>query len=309
MARLMTKIPSMSALRAFEAAATHLNFTQAALALHQTQGAISHQIRELERRLGVKLFERQPRGISLTDAGSVYLPFVREALDRLRAGSRALSSKRNVNVLTVSVSPNFAAKWLVPRLGAFFEQYPQIDLRISATMQHVDFGDGGIDVAVRHGTGDWPHLHVTQLCAEEVFPVYGATLHSGSARIESLDDLQRAALLHDRTREGWEPWLRNFRSDLHEFKLDKGPVFSQTSLVIDAAVAGQGVALARSALAAVDLIAGRLVRPLREVAPARFAYWIVCPKAASADSPVREFTQWLCAQAASDEQQLAMPGG
>lgn len=301
MANSSSTIPSSSALRAFEAAATHGNFTHAAAALHQTQGAISHQIRELETRLGVKLFAREARGISLTEAGAGYLPFVREALDRLRAGARALCDTRDTNVLTVSMSPNFAAKWLVPRLGAFYEQHADVDLRISAAMQHVNFEDDGIDVAIRHGEGDWPHLHVTRLCREEVFPVYSAATDQREDRVQCLTDLRRHVLLHDRTREGWEPWLRQFNVDIDRFPLDKGPVFNQTSLAIDAAVAGQGVALARSALAALDLAAGRLVRPLTESVPAKFAYWIVCPKPSAGVPKVARFREWLHAEVARDE--------
>lgn len=304
MAYLGSAIPSISALRAFEAAATHGNFTHAATALHQTQGAISHQIRELETRLGVTLFERGARGISLTEAGALYLPFVREGLERLRAGARALSDTRSTNVLTVSMSPNFAAKWLVPRLGAFYEQHPNLDLRISAAMQHVNFEDDGIDVAIRHGEGDWPHLHITRLCREEVYPVYSAATHQGADRVERLTDLRRHVLLHDRTREGWAPWLRQFNLDVEQFPLDKGPVFNQTSLAIDAAVAGQGVALARSALAALDLAAGRLVRPLAESVPARFAYWIVCPKPSAGAPKIVQFREWLLAEGARDEAAL-----
>ena len=121
-------------------------------------------------------------------------------------------------LLTVNMSPNFAAKWLVPRLGAFFEQYPDVDLRISASMQHVDFDDG-IDMAVRHGEGDWPHLHVTRLCAEAVCPVYSNVFHVGNERISMLEDLQRPPLLHDRDGDGWEPWLRHFYTDLAPYNV------------------------------------------------------------------------------------------
>jgi len=199
------------------------------------------------------------------------------------------------------MSPNFAAKWLVRRLDAFFEQHPGVDLRISAATQHVDFDSDGIDMAVRHGAGDWPHLHVTKLCTEALFPVYSNSSHDGGNRINALEDLTRHVLLHDRTREGWEPWLRQFRSDRAVFKLDKGPVFNQSALAIDAAVAGQGVALARSALAALDLLARRLVLPLDEFIPARFAYWIVCLKSSAGMPKITQFTRWLRAEADRDE--------
>ncbi len=163
-------LPSTVALRAFETAARHLNFTEAAVELGQTQGAVSHQIRELENRLEVKLFERKARGIALTGPGRIYLPFVRESLDRLRAGNDALRPQTADHVLTVSCSPNFATKWLVPRLGEFIATHPDIDLRISAALQHVTFESDGIDMAVRHGDGNWPNLNVSRLCQGEAFP-------------------------------------------------------------------------------------------------------------------------------------------
>src|SRR5437588_11895360 len=154
--------PSLSALRAFETAARTLSFTAAAHELNITQGAVSHQVNTLEARLGVKLFEREARGLKLTEAGGRYLPLVRDALERLRTAEDLIRSERP-SVLTVTVSPNFASKWLVPRLGTFSVTHPNLDLRISASLQHVDFNREDIDLAVRHGNGEWPDLHVTRL--------------------------------------------------------------------------------------------------------------------------------------------------
>src|SRR6516225_6146547 len=144
--------PSLTALRAFETAARTLSFTSAADELNLTQGAISHQVNTLEARLGLKLFERAARGLKLTDAGQKYLPLVRDALDRLRTAEDLIRPTRP-SVLTVTVSPNFASKWLVPRLGGFSITHPNLDLRISASLQHVDFSQEDIDLAIRHGTG------------------------------------------------------------------------------------------------------------------------------------------------------------
>ena len=149
---IRTRVPSIAALRAFETAARRLNFTQAAHELHLTQGAVSHQIREMENVLGTELFDRKGRGLTLSQAGRTYL--VREALDRLRAGASAIDSRHRGTVLTVSLSPNFATKWLVPRLGSFVAAHPELDLRISASLQHIDFGQDDIDMAVRHGDGE-----------------------------------------------------------------------------------------------------------------------------------------------------------
>jgi LysR family glycine cleavage system transcriptional activator len=292
--------PSTGALRSFEAAARLLSFTEAAAELNLTQGAVSHQIRELETRLGVKLFNREARGINLSDAGDIYLPYVREALDRLRAGLDALRPEGDDNILTVSCSPNFAAKWLVPRLGAFSREHPDIDLRISAMMQHVTFEGDGIDLAVRHGEGDWPHLHVTQLCHEVVFPICSPLLLASLDRVESIEGLAKLTLLHDQDRTAWAKWLMAMGVPLEGFDLDHGPVFNESSLVIDAAVAGQGVALARSALSALDLESGRLVRPVQNSLAAKFSYWIVCPKPRARRRQIESFRRWLVAQATAE---------
>jgi LysR family glycine cleavage system transcriptional activator len=289
-------LPSTTALRAFEAASRHLSFTGAAVELSRTQGAVSHQIGELEARLGVTLFERNARGIELTEAGRSYLPFVQESLDRLRAGNDALRRQTDDHVLTVSCSPNFASKWLVPRLGEFITTHPDIDLRISAALQHVTFDGDGIDLAVRHGDGNWPHLNVSQLCQEKLFPVCSPHVTPSINKIKFVHDIAEYVLIHDRDRAGWASWLEAIGATVDAFDLDRGPVFNQTSLAIDAAVAGQGIALARSALASLDLGAGRLVRPVREEVPAEFAYWIVCPKPNASQPKIRRFQQWLLMQ-------------
>jgi LysR family glycine cleavage system transcriptional activator len=294
--------PSLSATRAFEAAARTLNFTHAADELGQTQGAISHQIRELEARLGIRLFERGRRGLQLTEAGLRYLPFVREALDRLRAGEELLRGAGRATVLTVSVSPNFASKWLIPRLGQFSQTHADLDLRISATIQHVDLAREDIDLAIRHGDGGWQDLDTTRLCVEEMFPVCSpAYLKTGHPRL-GLADLANHALIHDRDASHWRDWLATFSVEL---SAGRGPVFDQTALAIDAAVSGQGIALARSALAALDLAAGRLVRPIPQTVPATFAYWIVCRPSVARLPKIKRFRAWLIAQAEADKAALA----
>ncbi|MEC9367322.1 MAG: transcriptional regulator GcvA, partial [Pseudomonadota bacterium] len=290
------------ALRAFETAARTLNFTRTAEELGQTQGAISHQIREMEARLGTRLFERQPRGLALTDAGRRYVPYVREAMERLRAGEDALRGPAATAVLTVSVSPNFAAKWLVPRLGRFLADHPEIDLRLSASIQHVDFAREDIDVAIRHGNGDWPHLEVARLCSETVGPMCSPALLPDGRRFASAGDFAGHVLIHDNSRAGWRDWLA--ARGLPTTQAEHGPIFSQTSLAIDAAVAGQGIVLARSALAALDLVSNRLVRPLPDETPAAFAYWIVAPKSGATRPKVARFRDWLLEQARADERAL-----
>jgi len=291
--------PPVSAVRAFESAARHQSFTRAAEELHITQSAVSHAIRELEQRFHEKLFARNGKALALTDAGKTYLAFASEALQRLRAGDAALADPvRRTRVLTVSVSPSFAAKWLVPRLGEFTAVYQDIDLRISANPKHVDFIDDEIDLAVRHGDGNWPHLHCVRLCTESMFPVCSPSLRK-SHTLARVDDLANFQLIHHAKRRTWSHWLDSFGAgDLPN--CTHGPIFNEMSLAIDAAIAGQGIALARTALAARDLVDRRLIRPLKESLPVDFSYWIVWPKAASGSNKIERFTKWLLDQTRQD---------
>jgi LysR family glycine cleavage system transcriptional activator len=302
-AAMPRRLPSIRALGAFEAAGRHLNFTHAAAELNLTQGAISHRVADLEAHLGVRLFQRLPQGLELTAAGQGYLPVVREALARLHAGAQALEDEyAGRGVLTVSVSPNFAAKWLVPRLGAFLAAQPDIDLRISAAKRHVDLVADGVDLVVRHGAGQWPGLRAVRLCTEALFPVCGPRLMEGPRALRAPRDLARCVLLHDRDRQGWARWLA--AAGLSDVDAGRGPLFDQTSMAIDAAIAGQGVALARTALAAADLLGGRLVRPFALTLPAPFAYWIVCLEGAAGRRKIALFRDWLLAEAAADAERL-----
>ncbi len=173
------RLPSLNGLRAFEAAARHESFTKAADELCVTQGAVSHQVKALEAELGVKFFNREPKRLIITEAGRRYLEVVRDALDRVTAGTDSLQQRQNAGVLTVSTSPNFASKWLVHRLGRFAEAHPGINLRVSANMHHVDFAREDIDIAVRHGDGTEHGLHVTRLYTEELLPVCSPALLAG----------------------------------------------------------------------------------------------------------------------------------
>jgi LysR family glycine cleavage system transcriptional activator len=298
------RLPSIRALAAFEAAGRHLNFTRAATELNLTQGAISHRVADLEAQLGVRLFVRLPQGLALTQPGHRYLPAVREGLGHLRAGAQAIEDEyAGRGMLTISVSPNFAAKWLVHRLGTFLSAEPDIDLRISATQRHIDLVADGVDLAIRHGDGHWQGLHAVRLCTEELFPVCSPRLVEGAKGLSVPHDLARCALLHDRDRQGWSRWLD--AAGAPEVDAARGPVFDQTSMAIDAAIAGHGVALARTALAAADLLGGRLVRPFATALPAPFGYWIVCIEGSATRRKVVLFRDWLLAEAATDTARLA----
>src|SRR5437879_4719494 len=201
------QLPPLNALKAFEAAARSESFTRAAQELCVTQGAVSHQVKSLEATLGIKLFNRERQRLVITDAGREYLNVVRDAFDRIALGTERVLERQNAGVLTVSTSPDFAAKWLVHRLGRFAESHPEIDLRISATMHHVDFAREEVDIAVRHGDGTWDGLHVQRLCAEQLFPVCSAKLMTGRNRLRKPADLLKVPILHLDTRKDWPRWL------------------------------------------------------------------------------------------------------
>ena len=185
----MPHLPPLAALRAFEAAARHLSFTRAADELHVTQTAISHRIRGLEERLGVRLFRRLSRGLVLTDEAQRYLPAVRDAFARLEAATAELLARRTGGTLTASVVPSFAAKWLVPRLGRFRAADPDIDLRISTSQHLVDFAREDVDIGLRMGRGHYPGLRVDRLFGETLVPVCGPALLAGEAPLRRPQDL------------------------------------------------------------------------------------------------------------------------
>ena len=296
------QLPPLNALRAFEAAARSESFTRAAEELFVTQGAVSHQVKALEATLGIKLFTRERQRLVITDAGREYLIVVRDAFDRIAAGTDRVVQRQNAGVLTVSTSPDFAAKWLVYRLGRFAEAHPGIDLRVSATMHHIDFVREEVDVAVRHGDGNWSGLDAVRLCTEQLFPVCSPKLMSGRNRITKPSDLLRTPLLHLDDSKAWSQWFD--AAGIAGAETSHGLTLNRASMLIDAAVDGQGVALARTTLAAWDLVNGRLVRPFDVGLKLTRTYWIVCPKATSTKPKVATFRDWLLAEAADDMRRL-----
>jgi LysR family transcriptional regulator, glycine cleavage system transcriptional activator len=298
------RLPPLNNLKAFEAAARHESFTRAAEELCVTQGAVSQQVKALEEGLGIKLFNRERQRLVITEAGRDYLLVVRDALDRIAVGTERLLQRQNAGVLTVSTSPDFAAKWLVHRLGHFAEAHSGIDLRVSATLNHVDFAREEVDLAVRHGDGNWPGLDTVQLSGEQLFAVCSPKLLSGRRRLAKPADILKFPLLHLDSRADWTKWLR--AADVDDAGAAHGPVLNRASMVIDAAIDGQGVALARTTLAAWDLISGRLVRPFPNSLPLSKTYWIICPKATSNVPKIVTFRNWLLAEAAEDARRLKM---
>src|SRR6184192_1419986 len=200
------RLPPLNALKAFEAAARHESFTRAAEELCVTQGAVSHQVKALETELGLKLFNRERQRLVITEAGRAYLVVVRDAFDRIGDGTERLLQRQSGGALTVSTSTNFAAKWLVHRLGHFAEAHPEIDLRISATLHHVDFAREEVDLAVRHGDGNWSGLDTVRLSTEELFAVCSPKLLSGRRRLDKVADILKFPLIHLDSRADWSNW-------------------------------------------------------------------------------------------------------
>jgi LysR family transcriptional regulator, glycine cleavage system transcriptional activator len=295
----MNGLPSLNGLRAFEAAARHLSFTRAAAELNVTQTAISHQIRRLEAQLGLRLFLRKNRSLRLTREAQDYLPAVRAAFEDLRlATDRMLKGGRD-QLLIVSTMASLAAKWLLPRLAAFQEQHPGIEVRISSSSQLVDFRREEVDLAIRYGRGSWPGLSAHWLMAEDIFPVCSPALLKGPKPLRRPQDLVNHTLIHGSlSREDWQVWLT--AAGLPKaLALRPGLSFDLSLMALQAAIDGLGVALGRSAFVEGDIAAGRLVVPFEMKLPAEAGYYVVAPEE-TADTPkIALFRDWLIANAAA----------
>jgi len=297
MATRTQRLPSLNALKVFWAAARHGSFVKAANELHVTASAVSLQIRQLEDELGLKLFERTPKGLALTTAGSRVLPDVNAAFEKLRTTFSTLSDDDGNATLTVSAAPSFAAKWLLPRLNGFLSAHPEIEVSIKATMELADFGRGDADVGIRYGRGGYTDLESELLMREAVFPVCSPDLLKGQKKRATADFLNSVTLLHDDSADqnealpGWKMWLRAASIDDVDWR--KGPRFNQTVLAIEAAAAGLGVTLAPAALVDGDLANGRLVRLAAAELAEPFAYYLVYPQEKAERAAVRAFRAWL----------------
>ena len=298
------RLPPLNALRAFEAAARHMNFSRAADELSVTPGAVSQQIQNLEDYIGAALFKRTSKGLLLTDAAQTALPALREAFDRLGEAASLLTAAVDGRRVTVSAAPSFAAKWLVPRLGRFEAAHPEVDVWLSAGMELVDFASGEIDMAIRYGAGRYPGLEVTRLMSETVIPVASPGLVAERSLLLP-EDLAHHTLLHDGSPDAdescpdWVMWLT--ARGIKGVDGNRGPRFNQSSLVIEAAMNGRGVALAKRALAQADIDAGRLVAPMQITTAVDFAYYLVHPKAKGRLSQVKAFAAWVTAEANAHE--------
>jgi LysR family glycine cleavage system transcriptional activator len=292
------RLPGLNALRAFEAASRHLSFTKAAEELHVTQAAISHQIKSLEDQLALKLFTRANRALALTQAGAAYAADVRDAFDRLALATERVVPRKDAHILTITVSPTAAGHWLVPRLNRFLAAHRDLQVRLNVTGRRVDLLQEDVDLAIRIKGGDWTGLHATRLAEVSLILVCSPRLLAGSRPLRAPADLVNFKLLREPD-VSWPAWLRANgvldTSSTHCLLID------EHGLLIDAAVAGQGAALARDVLVADKLAAGTLVRPFDLVPPqdvADFDYYLVC-RARDAESPkIAAFREWALAEAA-----------
>ncbi len=303
-------LPPLNALRAFEAAARNLSVSLAAAELSVSPAAISHQIRLFEDFIGLAVLERAGRGIALTDAGRAALAHIQAGFSQFQAAMDAVDSLGETGTLNVSVAPSFASKWLLPRLHDFQTQHPQIDVIVSASVQLVDFTRDSADVAIRYGAGAYSDLHSEKLLAESVYPVCSPELLKSGAALNTPGDLAAHMLLHDDSPDndpscpGWDHWLR--AAGHSDFDSTRGPRFNQASMVLESAIMGRGVALAKSTLAEADIAAGRLVRLFSTEVAVNFAYYIVAPKSKLNLPKVSHFRDWLHSQVKEAQLQKAL---
>jgi LysR family glycine cleavage system transcriptional activator len=290
-------LPPLSALRAFEATARLRSFGKAAAELNVTPAAISHQIHALEEDLGIRLFHRLNRAIELTASARVLLPGLSDAFAGIHASVRRLRAHNDTGTLTVTASPSIAAKWLVLRLHRFQERHPEIDVRISTSDDVVDLTRGDFDLAIRYGTGRYPGLAVELLMQNEVFPACSPQLLENGPPLRTPEDLRHHALIHDQAVDRdplaptWAMWLK--AAGVAGVPASAGLTFSVGYMALDAAIAGHGVVLAYSTIAAADLAAGRLVRLFSLALPDLFAYYVVTAPGALERPKVRAFRDWL----------------
>jgi len=284
-------LPPLAALRAFEAAGRRLSFRGAADELGVTATAISHQIRLLEQTLGLRLFHRETRRVRLTAEGAVLLPVLCDGFDAFAEAIDQIRGRHPAGVLTISAPTAFVAKWLVPRLADFRAAYPGCDLRLHASDSLVDFARDGVDVAVRYGPGPYPGLDAHKLVVDRVAPACSPRLAVRYKR-----DLASCPLLHfewahltDETLT-WAAWLR--QAGISDIDGSAGIRFSDEGHVIQAAIAGQGLALLSLVLAAEDLASGALVQPFGPVLDAH-PYWVVHPRHLARAEDVGKLVDWL----------------
>lgn len=310
------RLPPLTTLRAFEAAARLLSFKKAAAELHVTPAAVSQQIKLLEGHLGVELFRRLTRALDLTPEGMAILPRLREGLSLIEAALESVRARPDDFRLTVCAPPSFAARWLVPRLARFAAIAPDIELHLASSLNTIDHqptpntGETaapqhtGNDVEIRYGNGHYPGFQVDRLFAPHYLPVCSPQLADGKRSLREPRDLRWHALIHDETipdeadRPSWATWLQ--AAGVSDVDPHRGPRFSNAALALGAAADGLGVVLALDALVSADLTAGRLVAPFALTVPSRLAYYLTTPIAIAERPEIAIFRTWLLTEAAGE---------
>ncbi len=300
---MLRHIPGLQSLKAFDAAARHLSFTKAAHELNVTPAAVSHQIKELEEMTGATLFHRTSRHMQLARAGLILRPAVADALEGLTQALQRIRQLENPKQVRVTASPSIAAKWLVPRLDRFLDAVPGADVRIDVSSRVLDLERDDVDVAIRFGDGVYPGMAVDKLFHDVLFPVCSPDLLRGAKPLLEPRDLLQFTLIHlEYEAQGavwpnWRMWM--LAAGIKDFNDSRGLHFSQTSLAIQAAIDGHGVALGDSSLVSDDLAAGRLVKPfeLSLKSPAQFAYHLITPRDTAGRPMITTFRNWILAEA------------
>ena len=301
------RFPPIAALRALEAAARHLSFTKAADELHVTQSAISHQIKALETLWDLKLFERHSRRLALTRNGQALAAVAREFSESLFDTLDTLRLQSSRTPLRVDMLQSFAEKWLVPRLGNFHDQHPEIDVWISIHNRLVDFAKDSVDLAIRLGSGDYHGLHSTLLMREDVFPVCTREFQSREGTPKTpreMLDFPLLLRLGEPNHPNWAHWFA--AAGVPGVVPIEGSRFPSTSMALQAAMSGQGIALARTAHVADDLAAGRLIRLFNVNCPSNVAYYLVCPEGQQTRPSTAAFIVWILAQAEAMKERLGL---
>jgi LysR family transcriptional regulator, glycine cleavage system transcriptional activator len=293
-------LPPFPAVRAFEASARHCSFKLAAGELCLTQSAISHQVKTLEDYLGVQLFFRETRGVALTSEGAGYLHELTSVLDRMAAATAQVRNSDASGPLSVRATPGLANRWLVPRLTAFHQACPAIELNISTSIEPADFAKEDVDVDIRWGCVPSPGLRVDPLITATRFPVASPALLKNGPALHHPDALQYYTLLQDSSGNDWGRWLAlagaRFENAIW------GPRFAHCDLLLTAAVENQGVALAFDILAVTDLANGRLVRLFDVNLPPMIMYSVVTPETWSGRPKIAAFRNWLLQEAGAGKQ-------
>lgn len=291
----MRSLPPLNSLKAFEVAARELSFTKAAAELHVTHGAISYQVRQLEEFLGCALFQRLPQGLQLTPRGAEFSAVIKGAFRQVREGVEAVRTVRERQIIMVSTLPSLAAHWLVSRLESFQKVHPDVEVRLSATCDLVDFERDDIDLAIRYGRGHWPRLTVCRLFRPVKFPVCAPQLLNKPHLVRAPRDLARLRLLHDSDHSDWLNWFA--LSGAGDVDACSGLVVEDMNVLIQAALSGQGVLMASKPLVIDELKAGRLVKPFDIDLPVDNGFYAVYPKTHTRHPLVTTMVDWLQEQA------------